>query len=240
MRIQKDSFLLTTPIAHRGLHDAALGIPENSYAAYARAAEEGYAIEIDVHLTADGQIAVFHDGTLRRMTGAPGKIQEKTFRELSSLRLLDTDERIPLFNELLEFIGGKVPLLIEIKDHNPKELTAKTIEALQNYRGEFALQSFDFRCLLRAKKIAPALLRGQLGGFSAKFSIPNYIVKHMNMNAFTSPDFISYNIENLPYRPARRQGTVLLGWTVRTQVQYDRVKDIVDNVIFENIRPPKK
>ena len=109
MRIPKSSFLYTTPIAHRGLHDARAGIPENSYAAFSHAAREGYAIGTDVHLTADGQIAVFHDDDLLRMTGERGGICGKTFRQLSELRLLGTEERIPLFPEFLEFIGGKVP-----------------------------------------------------------------------------------------------------------------------------------
>ena len=240
MRIPKSSFLYTTPIAHRGLHDARAGIPENSYAAFSRAACEGYAIETDVHLTADGQIAVFHDDDLLRMTGERGGICGKTFRQLSELRLLGTEERIPLFSEFLEFIGGKVPLLIEIKpDESRKELVEKTLATLKHYKGEFALQSFDPRCVWQIRQSAPEIPRGQLGCFYKKFTPKWYVVKHMTLNPFTRPDFISYNIEDLPYPPARRKNALLLCWTVRTQEEYERAKGIADNVIFENIRPPK-
>lgn len=241
MRIPKDSFLVTTPIAHRGLHDAGLKIPENSCAAFARAMQEGYAVETDVRLTRDGKLILFHDDDLFRMTGKKGKTDDMTADELSALRLGGTDERIPRFAEFLEFIGGKIPLLIELKPSGRrKELVCKVLETLQNYKGEFALQSFDPRLLWQVKNRAPHILRGQLGCFYEKFTPQWYVVKHMNLNAFTKPDFISYKIADLPYKPAKRKDTLLLGWTVRTEQEYDRIKNIADNVIFENIRPPKK
>ncbi len=241
MRIHADSFLLKTPIAHRGLHDAGAGIPENSYAAFAAAVREGYAIELDVRFSSDGKIVVFHDDSLARMTGENADVAQKTYGELSSLRLLETQEHIPLFEEVLESVDGKVPLLIELKDqHGRKGLTQGTISALKNYKGEFALQSFHPLYLLEMKKLAPDILRGQLGCFYQKFSFSRYIVKNMNLHALTDPDFISYNIDDLPFRKARKKGTALLGWTVRTQEEYNRVRPIVDNFIFEKIRPAKK
>lgn len=241
MRIPKDNFLLTTPIAHRGLHDAEQKIPENSYAAFSRAMQEGYAVETDVRLTRDGKLILFHDDDLFRMTGEKGKTNDMTADELSELTLGGTGERIPLFAEFLQFTGGKVPLLIELKTGgNREELVCKVLGSLKDYKGEFALQSFDPRLLWQVKKRAPQILRGQLGCFYEKFTPSRYVVKHMNLNAFTEPDFISYNIADLPYKPAQRKDTLLLGWTVRTEQEYGRVKNIVDNVIFENIRPPIK
>lgn len=240
MRISEDSFLLTTPIAHRGLHDAAAGVPENSYAAFSRAVSGGYAIEIDVHFSADRQIVVFHDDSLLRMTGEDAAVAEKTAKELSALRLGGTQERIPLFAEFLEYIGGKAPLLIEIKDQSGRKgLTEQTVRLLSRYKGEYALQSFNPLYLLEMKKYAPSVLRGQLACSYEKFTPKRYVVKNMNLNPLTKPDFISYCTEDLPFRKARRKETALLAWTVRTQDEYERIKGIADNVIFENIRPPK-
>ena len=238
MRIPKSSFLFTTPIAHRGLHDAAADIPENSYAAFSRAIGYGYAIETDVRLSSDGKLILFHDDDLFRMTGEYGHTDNKTEKELSLLRLGGTNEKIPLFEEFLEFIDGKSPLLIEIKPNNGrKEIVRNLLCALKNYKGEFALQSFDPRYVWEIKNRAPEILRGQLGCFYEKFTPQRYLVQHMNLNRFTKPDFISYNIENLPYKPARRKDTLLLGWTIRTQEKYELAKKLVDNIIFENIRP---
>ena len=102
-------------IAHRGLHNAKEGIPENSIHAFIEAVVNGYAIENDIHVTSDGEVVVFHDNTLDRMCGVSGRIEDKTLSELRELRLLDTNERIPTLKECLEIIDGRVPLLIEFK-----------------------------------------------------------------------------------------------------------------------------
>ena len=241
MRVQKDSFLLNVPVAHRGLHDISKGIPENSYKAFDEAMTAGYAIETDIRFTADGKIVLFHDDELSRLTDGNGKVYDKTYRELSALGLKGTTERIPLFSEFLEHVGGKVPLLIEIKDQPERsDLVKEAAALLKSYRGEYALQAFNPFYLLQMKKYAPDALRGQLGCFYGKFSLKSYIIKNMNLNFMTNPDFISYSISDLPFPKAKRKDTVLLGWTVRSEDAYAHVKDLVDNVIFENIRPPIK
>lgn len=214
MRIPKDSFLLKRPIAHRGLHGI---ISENSMPAFEEAARAGYAIETDVRLSADGKLILFHDSQLLRMTGAHGRADEKTFDELKTLRLKGSNECIPLLADLLQLLRHtQTPLLLELKD-DPKraELTDAVLHEMKNFDGEFALQSFDPRILLRLKKKAPHILRGQLGCFYEKFTPQWYIVKHMSLNFLTDPDFISYRIQDLPYRPARRKDTPLLSWTVK-------------------------
>lgn len=141
----------------------------------------------------------------------------------------------------MEFIGGKIPLLIELKPSGRrKELVCKVLETLQNYKGEFALQSFDPRLLWQVKKRAPHILRGQLGCFYEKFTPQWYVVKHMNLNAFTKPDFISYNIADLPYKPAQRKDTLLLGWTVRTEQEYERIKKHRRQRHFRKYPPAEK
>ena len=238
MRIPAAHFLRTRPIAHRGLHGAKPFIPENSYAAFENAAAHGYAIETDVRLSADGVAFLFHDDDLGRLTEARGPADEKTWSELSSLTLKGSGERIPRFDEFLQRIGGRVPLLIELKPcARRKQLVRTVLAALRGYEGKYALQSFDPRIVHLVKKQAPAVPRGQLGCSYTKFTPQNFLVKHMWLHFWTHPDFISYNTCDLPYKRARRRGCLLLGWTVRTAEEYLRVKPYVDNVIFENIHP---
>jgi glycerophosphoryl diester phosphodiesterase len=109
---------LSAPIAHRALHDAEQGVPENSRGAVQRAVRAGYGIEIDVHLSADGRAVVFHDDTLDRLTHTTGPVAKRTARELSDLVLKGSDERIPMLSDVLELVDGQVPILIEIKDQS--------------------------------------------------------------------------------------------------------------------------
>lgn len=238
MNIPADSFLRGTPVAHRGYH--CKGIPENSMAAFERAVSFGYAIETDVHLTKDGRIVVFHDDDLARMTGESGLVRDRTAAELTQLHLGGTEERIPLFSEFLGKVNGRVPLLIELKGGpNRAEFVAKVLAELKDYKGEFALQSFDPRILRQIKKQAPHILRGQLAckNSGQKSAFSRWVVRFMPMNFLNKPHFISYCSADLPYRRAKRRGALLLCWTVRDEDEYLRVKPLVDNVIFENIRP---
>src|SRR4051812_50147585 len=110
---------MRTPIAHRGLHAAADGRPENSLAAFAHACRLGFPAELDVRLTRDGEVVVFHDHTLRRLTGAPGRVEERDAADLRALRLVGTAERLPLLHDVLELVGGRVPLAIQLKARAP-------------------------------------------------------------------------------------------------------------------------
>lgn len=156
----RDSFLCKIPIAHRGLHE---GVPENSRAAFAKAIEEGYAIETDVRRTKDGTIVVVHDDNLKRLTGLEGKVSRSTWRELSSLRLGDTDEKIMTLEECLEYIDGRAPLLLEVKDlYTVVGFPREVVNVMRQYKGEYALQSFNPFYVHRFKQLAPDVLRGQL------------------------------------------------------------------------------
>ena len=156
----RDSFLCKIPIAHRGLHE---GVPENSRAAFAKAIEEGYAIETDVRRTKDGTIVVVYDDNLKRLTGLEGKVSRSTWRELSSLRLGDTDEKIMTLEECLEYIDGRAPLLLEVKDlYTVVGFPREVVNVMRQYKGEYALQSFNPFYVHRFKQLAPDVLRGQL------------------------------------------------------------------------------
>lgn len=236
-----NSWLVETPIAHRGLHDK--DCPENSISAFQKAITEGYPIELDVQMIADGTVIVFHDESLSRLTDNDGYIKFLNKSDLEILRLKDSKEKIPTFEEVLKVVDGKVPLLIEIK--NPSkvgQLEKKVIELLKDYKGEYAIQSFNPYVLEYFYKHAPNILRGQLAGYFKKEKLSffkKYALKRMLLNKKIShPDFISYEAKKIPNRFTRKYRKLpLLAWTVRSQSEYMRVVKYCDNVIFEDFEP---
>ncbi len=236
-----NSWLVSMPIAHRGLHDKQT--PENSLPAFQKAIDAGYPIEIDVQMLSDGTPVVFHDESLSRLTGNDGYIKFLTKADLDILQLNGTKEKIPTFEEVLKFIDGRTPLLIEIKNKNKVgELEKKVIELLKDYKGEFAIQSFNPFVLSYFYNHAPQIPRGQLAGYLKGEKMPffqKYALKRMLLNKKTSrPDFISYEAKTLPNRYVRKYRKLpLLAWTVRNQGEYLKVVKYCDNVIFEDFEP---
>ena len=187
----------------------------------------------------DGKLVSFHDSTLKRMTGADGYIYEKTLAELKQLQLLDTDERIPTFDEVLEIAENKVPLLIEIKDQPDKTVVEKTVERLKSYKGEFALQSFNPLYIKKVKKLAPQFIRGILATQDAgkKSAITNYIVKKMPLNFLIKPDFISYDYKGIPKYAKKTKKMPVISWTITSKEIETTVRPFIDNIIFEHYIP---
>ena len=233
------NFLLDKYIAHRGFHDKEN--PENTIGAFNRAIEHGYAIELDVQLLKDGTVVVIHDNKLSRLCGVDKYISSCTLEDLKDLYILDTKYQIPTLKEVLEFVNGKTPLLIEIKNTlKVGELESKTYELLKDYNGEYAIQSFNPFSLEWFKKNAPNILRGQLSSFfkgeDLSF-IKKAILKKLRLNKISNPNFISYNAENLPNRYCNKCKLPVLAWTVRSQEEYLKVIKFADNIIFENFEP---
>lgn len=238
------AWLRERPIAHRGLHDAAR--PENSLAAFEAAAAAGHPIELDVHLTADGNAVVFHDDTLDRMTGRPGRVRERSLAELGALRLLGTDEPVPSLEQALERVAGRVPLLVELKSHGRAmvgPLERAVCRALARFPGEHAVQSFDPWSMLWMRRHAPHLPRGMLSGDMRSEGLPPHhvvLLESLALAPAVLPDFIGYELRALPHwAPSlwRRLGRPLLAWTIRDDAALRRARGLVDNVIFENVRP---
>ena len=235
------TWLVETPIAHRGLHDK--NTPENSLSAFAKAVEKGYAIELDVQLLADGTIVVFHDDSLARMTGNDGYIKYLNKDDLKALKLKGSKETIPTFEEALKVIDGRVPVLIEIKNqYKVGKLEQEVIDILKNYQGEYAVQSFNPFSLGYLKEHAPNILRGQLSGtfkHSKLAWIKRFLLKRMRFNKKVSePHFISYEASALPNRFVRKYKKLpLLAWTVRSKEEYLKVVKYCDNIIFEKFDP---
>ena len=149
--------------AHRGLHAKDKSVPENSLAAFRLAVEAGYGIELDIRFTKDKQLVVFHDDTLLRMCGVDQRVDAFTYAELQEFRLLDSDEQIPLFSEVLSLVNGRIPLLVEIKTGPENVLLCQhAYDMLQTYQGLYCIESFHPMIVRWFKKHAPQILRGQL------------------------------------------------------------------------------
>jgi len=237
-------WLQSTPIAHRGLHHNNSEVPENSLAAFEKAIQKGYVIELDVQLNADNEVVVFHDYGLKRMTGVDKKVIECTTEELSKMELMNSGQKIPLLKEVLEFVDGKVPLLIEIKNEGKVGQLEKAVyEELKGYNGKYAVQSFNPYSLKWFRQNAPEVVRGQLsGGFKGE-NLAWYkkvLLKNLLLNFESKPAFIAYEISELPkdvVNKLSKEGIIVLGWTAKSQEDYDRALKYCHNVIFEGFVP---
>ena len=222
-------FLLQKPIAHRGLHNVAKNIPENSFAAFKAAIIKGYPIELDLHLLKDGNIAVFHDDNLARLTGLDKNIKDCALVDLPKLK---DHSKIPTLQQVLDLVAGKVPILIEFKTDAPKyALERAALPILQNYQGAFAIQSFSPHSLHFFKKNAPTIPRGQL--ISSKLPsaiIERYTAKHLD-NFYTRPDFIAVDAKKLPLDT----DLPILAWTIRDQQSAKSAQACASNLICEQI-----
>ena len=182
--------------AHRGLHDSEKA--ENSLSAFAAAVECGYGIELDVRLSKDGELVVFHDDTLDRMTEARGRVDSFTAEELSRLHLGGTGDGVPTFREVLKIVDGKVPLLVEMKEQVGKYGVAKkTAEMLKEYNGEYIVESFNPLALQYFGRLMPDVAKGLLCCNYLKNpktrNIQTFAVQNMLMNVYCKPDFIAYS-----------------------------------------------
>ena len=235
--------------AHRGLHDSAGKIPENSLTAFRRAAEYGYGAELDVHLSKDGRLVVMHDESLLRTAGADRKICDLTAQELSGYRLEGTDEPIPYLEQVLELFNGKTPLVIEIKTKggNAGVLTQKVCDMLDNYPDvRYCIESFDPRVLFWLRRHRPEIVRGQLSCNFIKernnLVLPlAFLLTNLLLNFLTLPHFVAYKLEDrngLSFRLCRLiWGVQEVNWTITRQE--DAKEAVADNriVIFEHCRP---
>ena len=230
--------------AHRGLYDNGCGVPENSLPAFRAAVENGYGVELDVQLSADGQVVVFHDDTLDRICGVRGNVSDYPLKELQRMKLLDTAETIPLFTDVLSVLrGGTAPAIVELKTgRRNRELCVKTRDLLLDYPGIFCIESFDPRIVRWFRKKAPDVFRGQLAQPKEFYGedVSPFAARLLACCRFSflnKPDFIAYRIGPRPPQvlEARRRGVLLFAWTCR-----DPEKDMKENdsIIFEYCRPP--
>lgn len=242
---EKEAFLHYN-FAHRGLHCIEEQIPENSLKAFQSAVNHGFGIELDVQLSKDGRIMVFHDDNLKRMTGKDALIWDLTAEELRSLRLAGTGEKIPFFEEVLDVLKkGNGHHVIELKT-GPKnqELCEKTYAMLKTFPGVYCIESFDPFIVNWFRKNAPEVFRGQLAaGIKEYAKYPKLVGKMLSSCRFSflnKPDFIAYDHHApLPKHvlKLRKKGTLLIAWTVRSDEERVKDESFFDSVIFEKYLP---
>lgn len=240
-RAPKNSSLLRD-YAHRGLHGGE--IPENSLTAFEKACEAGCGIELDVQLSRDGTVMVFHDYTLARMTGREGKLKELDTAELQSLSLNGTTETIPTFAEVLALVDGRVPLLVELKGENlDTSLCEKVASHLAAYKGPYCLESFNPLLIGKMGKYLPEAYRGLLYTNvcrdKKKYSALNLIITAMLLNGVAKPHFIACNYEDRNALPVRLTTQLYSAprfvWTVRDTEEFARAHELGEYAIFENL-----
>ena len=196
------AFGLTSPYAHRGLHGG--DDPENSIGAFRNAVEYGCGIELDVRLSADGEVVVFHDDNLKRMCGFDRPVNTLTASQLARVPLMGTEYTVPRLKDVLRVVDGAVPLLIELKGEDKStELCDKLFPLLDNYSGAFCIESFNPLLLKYVREHRPAFIRGQLVDILTKESykgspIVRFMLSHLLLNVLSRPHFIAYNYKKKP------------------------------------------
>ncbi|EKF19540.1 glycerophosphodiester phosphodiesterase [Nitratireductor pacificus] len=232
------SWLTARPIAHRGLHDMNSARWENTLSAFEAAAQAGYAIECDVHLSADDVPMVFHDAALRRLTGADGNIRDRSAAELGRLAVGGTGDRVPSLGDMLALVAGRVPIVIELKgsDGHDARLVERVIGTVDGYDGAVALMSFEHRLIRNLAARAPERPRG----LTAEGISPEEIEAHFSMLAHDI-SFVSYAVTQLP-NPfvsfvRRRLSMPVITWTVRDAAAIEATARHADQMTFEGFLP---
>ena len=247
-----DTAFLARPIAHRGLHDAARGIPENSAAAFRAAVAADYGIELDLQLSSDGQAMVFHDRDFDRMTDQRGPVSGRTAADADAIRLQGGSQKIPRLTEILEMVAGRVPLLIEMKDQSgslgpgPARLETALAGALARYSGPVAVMSFNPETVGNFTRLAPEIPVGLVTGPFRPGDwpdVPRPRLERLQRAAALGGlkgCFISHDHRDLD-RPLvaglRSSGLPVLCWTVRSAAQERRARKFADNITFEGYLP---
>jgi glycerophosphoryl diester phosphodiesterase len=241
---------LKRPIAHRGLHDEAEGIVENSASAIEAAIAEGYAVEVDLQCAARQKPIVFHDRTLDRLTMESGAVATRDIDALCAIPLRNSRDRILSLEGLLDLVDGRVPLIIEVKStwSGNHDYEGNIAAALALYRGKAAVMSFDPQCVAAFRHVSPALPRGLVSErFADKGHWPNlsfgqrFAMRYLLSAAIARPNFVAYDVKALPaLAPGIARDVFhlpLLTWTVRTEADKANAQLFADAMIFEGIVP---
>lgn len=234
-------WLTSTPIAHRGLHDGNREVPENSREAFRLAIARGVPIEFDVQKLGDGTLVVFHDEDLNRLCGDDLALSSLAKEDLDQFRLNSTLETIPTLEEVLQLVDGQVPLLMELKNFGlNRKMERHLLKLLDDYKGAYALQSFNPLSIKWIKRRRPRWQVGQLVT-SVRHRLPiNYLANFALLNFWKNPDFISFDAQELPDQRVhyfKQKGVPILVWTVKSPKQLEAVSPYCDNIIFEGFDP---
>jgi glycerophosphoryl diester phosphodiesterase len=243
-------WLTARPVAHRGLHDAANGVIENTPSAFRAAIAASYAIECDIQISADGEAMVFHDQTLERLTEGAERLDAMPAADLKRVAFRGTTDRMITLGELADLVADRAALLIEIKSRfdGDLRLAKRAAEILANYGGRVALMSFDPAPIAALRTLAPRLPRGIVA--ERRYTHPEWsplsartkrALAYFQHALQSRPQFIAYSVKDLSSAIPRLARNVLrlplLTWTVRSDVDRERAARYADQMIFEGFRP---
>ncbi len=234
--------------AHRGFYDNEAGVPENSLAAFEAAMQNGYGCELDVQFTKDKKLIVFHDNDFRRACGVDANVWDLTWEEVQQLRLFGSEEKVPTFRQVLDTVAGRNPLIVEIKAEGLNmDWYAQVCEAtkaeLENYGGEYCVESFHPGVVGWVKKNMPGITRGLLIDGKSDPGTPHRLLVDMLSillgDVICRPHFIAYNCNkrNFALRLAQKLGAFTVMWTVKTPEHQAELEKIEDCIIFEHYHP---
>lgn len=233
--------------AHRGFHDNEEGPSENVVEAFAKATELKYGIELDVQLTKDKKVVVFHDSDLKRTSGLDSKVLDVEYEELKNIKVFDR-ENIPLFSEVLKNIGNDIPLIVEIKSEGGREWVNETCrltyDLLKDFEGIYCIESFDPFAVGWFKKNAPEVVRGQLASSRESYKgsvkpFTAFLLHNLFLNCIGRPHFIAYDHEANCFNLilCRLFGSMIVRWTIKSKERHDELQAKSDGLIFEGYEP---
>jgi len=242
--LRRLDWLVARPIAHRGFHDKAKGVLENTEAAFAAAVAQGYAIECDLQLSRDGEAMVFHDDTLDRLTNATGPVSGRSVGELQKVAFRSCDASMQTLAELLDQVAGRATLVIEIKSYwnGDNRLTDRALSVLETYKGPYALMSFDPDIIAHVRERSPFTVRGIVAdrttdAYYAHLPLERRLeLRTLSHAGRTRPNFVSFCAAELPFEPITRlrvAGLPIISWTIRTREQARHARRYSDQITFE-------
>ncbi len=225
------NWLNKLPIAHRGLHNNANNIYENTKESFLAAVNENYAIECDVVLSKDHEVVVLHDENLKRLCNLDKNVSSLTMNELRNLKIYESDSNIISLDEMLHVVSAHVPIIIEIKGKFTPFIEERIQEIIRSYKGPIALKTFNLKSVEWLIKFLPYVYKG--------------LVIDSNTNNFEAIldlniDFVSCDIEFIESNlidKVKKKGLPIITWTVDNEDKKKKANLIADNIIFENIRP---
>ncbi len=234
--------------AHRGLHDNRSDAPENSMKAFTKAVEAGFGIELDIQLSKDKVPVVFHDSTLKRICGAEGRISDYTYKELCQFTLCDSKEHIPLFEEVLKLVAGRVPLIVELKiEAVDLTLCSAADKLLHNYGGMYCIESFNPLAVWWYRRKRKDVVRGQLSDAFIKEGegkgLLCFVLQNLLLNCLGKPDFVAYN-HKYPKMLSRKicrkiYHNTAAAWTIKSEDELAAARKDFDIFIFDSFVPAK-
>lgn len=224
-------------VAHRGIHNN-IDIPENSISSFKEALKLNIAIELDVQLTKDNELVVFHDDSLKRMTGINNSVEDLSLQQIKKLNLLETTEKIPTLNEVLDLIDGKVLIDIEIKNTKRiKEITKKLISTLNTYNGEFIIKSFNPTIIMRLRKLNNTYTYGLLMMKKYPKKLQTLIMKSNLVLLYCRPNFLAISkslAKTRRFKKLRKKYPIYI-WTIKSSTEIDKYKDYGEHYICNNL-----